>query len=125
MIAVKNPNELACCKCKYQNKYRCSNGWTCSLTLEEGYPCYADALDRLDNCPFNPLPIEHRYAGTKELITEKEKITMELRRKWFGTASKLTEFVRTNNIEKENIQGIFLTYFDGYELFYWVKVFAN
>ena len=71
MIAVKNPNELACCKCKYQNKYRCSNGWTCSLTLEEGYPCYADACDRLDNCPFNSSPIEHRYAYGTNFTPEK------------------------------------------------------
>ena len=45
MIAVKNQNELACCK---------------------GYPCYADAFDRLDNCPFNPPTTEHKYAyGTQ------------------------------------------------------------
>ena len=66
MIAVKNPKELACCRCKHQKKHRCSNGWTCSLTQERGYPCYADALDRLDNCPLCPPIEECKYAyGTK------------------------------------------------------------
>lgn len=51
MIAVVSPKELACCRCNYVRKYKGSNGWTCSLTNEIGYPCHADAYDRLENCP--------------------------------------------------------------------------
>ena len=71
MIAVKNPSELACCRCKYQRTYTGDNGWTCSLTHERGCPCYADACDRLDNCPFNSSPIEHRYAYGTNFTPEK------------------------------------------------------
>ena len=55
MIAVKDPKKLACCRCEYQRKHKCSNGWICSLTNEEGYPCFADAYDKLDNCPLDTL----------------------------------------------------------------------
>ena len=97
----------------------------CSLTKERGYPCYADACDRLDNCPFNPSPIEHKYAyDTKEPIPEKEEFIMELRRKWFSTASELTIFVNERHIKRENIQGI-LTDSNSYTLFYWKKVLTN
>lgn len=45
---------------------------------------------------------------------------MNLRWKYFNKASELTEYIRKCNIKRENIQGIFLTGTDCYELFYWV-----
>ena len=50
---------------------------------------------------------------------------MELAWKYFSTASDLTEFVNKRHIKRENIQGIFLTNYDGYKLFYWKKVLTN
>lgn len=79
MIAVKNLKELACCRCKHQKKHRCSNGWICLLTQEEGFPCYADALDRLDNCPLimadctsNKIAIGINYQFDKFVIDDRE-----------------------------------------------------
>lgn len=44
---------------------------------------------------------------------------MKLVWRYFNEASDLTDYIRTWNIKRENIQGIFLTRYDKYELFYW------
>lgn len=64
MIAVKSTKELACCRCKYRISYKGCNGWTCSLTNETGYPCYADAFDKLDSCPFSEPNINMQDRGS-------------------------------------------------------------
>lgn len=58
MVAVTDSNDLYCLKCEFCHKIKCCNGWTCLLTQETGYPAYADAFDRLDNCPIQKDTIQ-------------------------------------------------------------------
>lgn len=44
---------------------------------------------------------------------------MQLRWKYFTYPYDLSDYIEKLNIKRENIQAIFLTNYDRYELFYW------
>ena len=44
---------------------------------------------------------------------------MKLKWRFFSEADDLLNHIQRYDIKRENIQGIFLTHFDHYELFYW------
>ena len=101
MVAVKNPNELACCKCKFQETSLGDNGWTCSLTHERGYPHYADALDRLDNCPFNSPITEHKYTYGTQYPFNNIDVVINCKKISFTTGG-ITIKLDTESIDKIN-----------------------
>jgi hypothetical protein len=76
MVAITNSKDLYCLKCDFCRKKKGSNGWECLLTQEIGYPAYADAFDRLDNCPIQKdttpisVPVKHGYWTGRTFIDD-------------------------------------------------------
>lgn len=97
MIAVINPKELACCRCEYAIKRKGWNGWICSLTNEIGYPHYADAFDRFDNCPLSKR-LELRSANMK-LITREDCEHLKARFEAYTDIAGQHEFARLMAID--------------------------